>query len=110
MEHLLLDVDVNNKNNILNKDYENFLKQMNGDNRLCKERLDIYKYIFEVMKYDNKQNLMNEIKYRVTDNENFNEVILSILEKDGDLMSKLLFIKNRLTGFLIEDKIREKII
>ena len=64
-------------------------------------RWELYNIIIQELYDTNNDIFINEIKYRITDGENPNNVFLDILEKSN--IGNLWFIKKRLEEFEEED-------
>lgn len=91
------------ENSRLNKEYQTLKNTEAG-----KERLNVYNYIMDVIRHSKGKRITNEIKYRVTEGENLNQVFLEVLERDSDLMEKLLFMRNTISGYIEEDRLYER--
>jgi hypothetical protein len=64
------------------------------------ERWETYNIIIEALIEDGKGNYFKEIKYRLTDGENPNEVILDIIERQNDDISGLIwYLKKRVEEY-----------
>lgn len=71
------------------------------------ERWETYNYIIQELINEGKIEYFKEIKYRLTDGENPNEVMLEIIERDGDEASGLIWIlKRRLEEYLEDDYLK----
>ena len=58
-------------------------------------------------KYTLNENYFDEIKYRLTDGEDANQVILDIIERDMDNMNGLIwFLKRRVEEYIQADNLR----
>jgi hypothetical protein len=67
-------------------------------------RWEIYSVIIQELIKQGKQEYLSEIKYRITDGENPNRVILDIMEKESDSIdASTWFFKRKLEEFLEED-------
>jgi len=93
------------KSNILDKQYKNFmlkLKEKNNDE--VEDRWEIYNVIIDELIKEGDENCLNEIKYRITDGEDPNVIILDVIEKNKDNVNSLIwFLKRRVEEFLDED-------
>lgn len=67
------------------------------------ERFEIYNYVNDLVNMGDKKHVLNEIKYRATNNENLNEVILSVFKNDEELCN-YWFVISRLEKFAEKDK------
>jgi len=71
------------------------------------ERWETYNVIIQELINQNKGNYFEEIKYRLTDGENPNDVILDIIEKEVDEVTGLIWIlKKRVEEYKDEDLMR----
>ena len=68
------------------------------------ERWEIYSAVIEQLINDGKNHYFKEIKYRLTDGENPNEVILDILEKENEnIDGSMWFFKRRIEEYIDDD-------
>jgi len=68
------------------------------------ERWEIYSVVIEQLINEGKGHYFKEIKYRLTDGENPNEIILDILEREADnLDGSTWFFKRRIEEYIEED-------
>ena len=68
------------------------------------DRWETYNTIFQELADDDKVHYFEEIKYRLTDGENPNSVILNIIDREADSVSELVwFLKRRVEEYLDED-------
>lgn len=89
----------------LNKEY---IKYLNKISKTISEdeqaRWDTYNIILNELFSNNKKRVISEIKYRITDGENPNEVFLDVLDRDDiDLNNIDCFVKKRIEEYLDED-------
>ena len=71
------------------------------------ERWETYNAIIQELINEGKIEIFTEIKYRVTDGEDPNDVILDIIEKNGDDINGLIwFLKRRIEEYQESDYIR----
>jgi hypothetical protein len=93
------------KKSKLDKAYNEHLKNIiHSINEEEEGRWETYSVIIEQLVKQGKDNYLEEIKYRLTDGENPNEVILSIIEKESDNVDALTwFFKKRVEEYLEED-------
>lgn len=92
------------KVNILDKEYDKVLFLLkNNLGELADDRFDIYLVIIDELKKNNK---FSEFKYRLTDGEEINQLILDIINenKNNDV---LWFLKDKVKNFLDEDFIKK---
>jgi hypothetical protein len=69
-----------------------------------KLRWETYEMIFQELFNEGKTECLNEIKYRLTDGEDPNEVILDVIEKYVDDVNALIwFFKRRIEEYKEED-------
>ena len=66
-------------------------------------RWDIYNLIMEELIELNKLDLFDEVRYRITDNEDPNYVMIDVLNKAEVLSGLLWLIKKRIKFFIDED-------
>jgi hypothetical protein len=98
--------DSQGKNTTLDKEYSKLIKNViNGMDEETEARWEIYNLIIkELIDIDNGK-YFKEIKYRLTDGENANKVILSIISRyDPNELSNLIWIlKKKLEEFEEDD-------
>ncbi len=89
----------------LDKEYNRYLektlKKIQDDDML--HRWDIYNLIMEELIELNKLDLFDEVRYRITDDEDPNEVMMDVLNKTEVLSGLLWLIKKRIKFFIDED-------
>lgn len=83
--------------NHFNKYIHKVFEQTNED---TENRWEIYNMIIEELLNSNKVKSIQEIKYRLTDGENINKVMLDIIDKETDT---LWFIRRRIEEFIEDD-------
>lgn len=67
-------------------------------------RWETYNLIIQSLIKENKYDFISEIKYRLTDGENTNEVILDIINREGLVADGLVWLlKRRVEEYLEED-------
>jgi hypothetical protein len=67
-------------------------------------RWETYNLIITQLVKEDKINYFKEMKYRLTDGENPNEIILDILEREAENMDSLVwFLKRRVEEYMEED-------
>lgn len=82
--------------------YINNLKQTLDEEET--ERWEIYQAIFQILIDEGKPQYLNELKYRISDGENPNEIILDIIKREGDNIDGLIWsFKSKLEEFIEED-------
>ena len=90
--------------NILDKMYEKLLRD--NISTVCEDqelRLETYDLILYELKREGDYKTYEEIKYRITDGENPNEVFYDIILR-GDYSSSLIWLfKRRISEFIEED-------
>lgn len=65
---------------------------------------DTYSLIIENLLNQGHKNILKEVKYRLTDGENPNEIILDIVQRHYDSVDGLIwFLKRRVEEYLEED-------
>ena len=71
-------------------------------------RWEIYELIIDEIKKDTKRDYINEVKYRFSDGENHNNVILDIIDKESENINELVwFLRKRIEDFIDEDYFNE---
>ena len=80
---------------------KSFNHQIKDDDML--HRWDIYNLIMEELIELNKLDLFDEVRYRITDDEDPNEVMMDVLNKAEVLSGLLWLIKKRIKFFIDED-------
>lgn len=94
------------KKSVLNESYKSYVASIlnalkDDDDEI---RWEIYNIIMSNFYNKGKINLINEYKYRVTDGENPNEIILDIINKHPyDIDSTVWSFKRKLEEFLEDD-------
>ena len=95
------------KQSVLDKAYNKHIKEVldTVDDEI-RERWETYQVIFEELVKEGKEDYFNEIKYRLTDGEDPNQVILDIIERDTDNLNGLLwFLKRRIEEYIEDDNL-----
>jgi hypothetical protein len=93
------------KESTLDKAYHKYIEKL----RLTlseddENRWEIYSIIMEQLISQGKYEYLTEIKYRITDGENPNQVILDIIERESDNVDNVTwFFKRRIEEFLDDD-------
>lgn len=89
----------------LDKEYNRFidktLKNVTDENIL--DRWDTYNLILCELLKMGENNLFNEIRYRLTDGEDPNEVMVTVIDKLGDSSAFLWLIKKRVESYIEDD-------
>ena len=67
------------------------------------ERFEIYNYVNDLINMNENSHVLNEIKYRATNGENLNRVILSVFKKH-EVLCDYWFVIGRLKKFADKDK------
>lgn len=95
------------KYNILDKMYDNAIrKNLMSIDEDYECRLETYNIIMSELRNEGNYINYDEIKYRITDGENVNEVFYDIINR-GDYSSPLIWImRRRVEGYLEEDSYR----
>jgi hypothetical protein len=69
-----------------------------------KARWETYNLIVEVLTESTKKDYMKEIKYRITDNEDPNFILLEIIQREGENTEGIIwFLKKRIEEYIDED-------
>jgi len=105
METNILLKPTKRKSSVLDKAYSKhidaILKNINDEEE---GRWEIYGAIIQQLIDDGKESYYKEIKYRLSDGENPNKVMLDIIERESDSIDGLLFFfKKRIEEYLEED-------
>lgn len=67
-------------------------------------RWDIYRLIVEFLISEGDKNVLGEIKYRITDGENPNQILLDITERHSDSLNGMVWLlRKRVEEYLEED-------
>lgn len=96
------------KKSTLDKAYHNHvnkvIKTLTDDEE---NRWETYGLIFQQLMSNGNFDAINEIKYRLTDGENPNEVLLDIINKHSNNVDNLTwFLKRRIEEYMDEDLVR----
>lgn len=84
-----------------NKHIINLFEELDDDK---KARWETYNLIVEVLIESTKNDYITEIKYRITDGEDPNYVILDIINRESDVVDGLVwFLKKRIEEYIDED-------
>jgi hypothetical protein len=95
----------NNKRTILDKAYNkhiiNVIETLDEEKQ---SRWETYNLVVEELTEDSKIDYITEIKYRITDGEDPNYIMLDIIERESDNLDGLvLFLKKRIEEYIDED-------
>jgi len=95
----------NNRKTYLDKAYNthiiNLFEELDEEK---KSRWETYNLIVEVLTESTKKDFMKEIKYRITDGEDPNIIILDIIQREIDYADGLIwFLKKRVEEYIDED-------
>ena len=67
-------------------------------------RWEVYNLIICHLHKNTGKDYLSEVKYRLTDGENPNDIIMSIIERENDGVDNLIWsLKKRVEGFIDED-------
>jgi len=96
------------KKSVLDRAYNKHVKEvLDTMDEEIQERWETYQVIFEELIKEGKEEYFDEIKYRLTDGEDPNQVILDIIERDMDSMNGLIwFLKRRIEEYVQADNLR----
>lgn len=84
------------KKSKLDEEYNKFLNEvLKNIKEEDEEKWETYSRIMEYLIHQGKVNYLSEIKYRITDNENPNQVILDILDREQDNFDYLIWVLKR---------------
>ena len=89
----------------LNQDFnQQVFKILNLLNEEEENRLETYHLVIQYLIFNKKLNYIHEIKYRISEGEDKNEVILSIITRDGlDFDGLVWLLKKRIEEYIDED-------
>ena len=94
----------NGKYNNLDKAYNNFIqKNVSSTNKETKLRFETYCLIMNELISMNELESFEEAKYRLTDGENPNHVMIDLIDKYKDDSHTLWFIRKRIVDYIDED-------
>ena len=92
------------KKTTLDKAYKkHIVNVLNSFDEEEESRWETYNVIVSSLVKDHKDNIINEIKYRLTDGENVNEILLSIIDRDVLEVDGLVWLLKRRIEDYIED-------
>ena len=93
------------KKTTLDKEYNNHIYNiLNSSTEEKKNRWEIYDLVISELIKQGDIDYFKEFKYRLTDGENPNEIILDFIDRDTDNVTSLVWsLKNRIEQFLDED-------
>lgn len=93
------------KRTTLDKAYNNHIKiVLNTLNEEEENRWETYNLVISELKSQSNKDYFKELKYRLTDGEDPNEVLLDIINKANDDVSGLVwFLKRRIEEYLEDD-------
>lgn len=96
------------KNSTLDKAYYRHINNLIETLDEEKEgRWETYNMIIQELINEGKSYYFNEIKYRLTDGEDPNMVMLDIIERDGETVNGFIwFLKRRIEEYLEDDYLR----
>jgi hypothetical protein len=95
------------KNINLEKDFKNYIDNIQIINNNLSERWDTYNLIIGELKTLGLEIIINEIKYRITDGENPNTVMLDIINRDLIGSNIIWVLKKRIEEFYEEDYLNQ---
>lgn len=88
----------------LDKEYKKLINEIiQTFDEEIKDRWELYNIIINELIKNGKEKYFQELKYRLTDGENPNQVILDIINRDNDTSNMLFYLKNKIKMFLDED-------
>lgn len=95
----------NERKTYLDKAYNNHIKslfdELDDDK---KARWEIYNVIVEELTNNTDEDHMKEIKYRLTDGEDPNEIILDIIDRHSDNLHDVIwFLRKKIEDYIDED-------
>lgn len=84
--------------------YEHVNSLLNNLNEEDEIRWETYGLIIENLVSQGNHNILKEVKYRMTDGENPNEIILDLIHRHSDTADGMIwFLKRRVEEYLEED-------
>lgn len=100
----------NNKNRtFLDKAYNTHINNIldNIDEEKA-SRWEVYELIIDEIKKDTKRDYIKEVKYRFSDGEDHNKVILEIIDRESENINDLVwYLRKRIEEFIDEDYFNE---
>lgn len=96
-------VKSNKKYTVLDKAYRKLINDVLNVSEENKERWEYYNIIIDELIKNEKEEYFQELKYRLTDGENPNKVILDIINRDKELSNLMWFLVKRIEEYLEED-------
>ena len=87
----------------LDRDYKKFINSLNNKS-YHEERLETYNIVVNEIYNSGYYNIINEFKYRVTDGENINKVLIDITSNLDD-NNIIYYLKKRIDEYYEEDVI-----
>ena len=91
----------------LDKEYKQYVNNiMRNSDEDIKSRWETYNLIIEELIKEGRIDLFQEVKYRLTDNEDPNSIMLDIIDKTENQNSFIYFFKKRILGYKDEDFIK----
>lgn len=102
MENLnfVKNTDKLNSTNTLDREFKKFI---HTDLSYDKGRLEIYNYVMNQLINNDMIDYLNEMKYKITDGENPNKVILDIINKNKTTKAIFWNVKKKIEEYLDED-------
>lgn len=93
------------KRTILDKAYIRYINNLKQTlNEEETERWEIYQIILQLLMDEGKTHYLNELKYRISDGENPNIIILDFINREGDTVDGFIWsFKKKLEEFVEED-------
>lgn len=97
------------KKTVLDKEYNrhinNIISTLDEENE---SRWETYNLIIDSLTHNDYNEYINEVKYRLTDGENPNEIMLDIIERNSlDLDDLIWLLRKRIEEYIEEDFIKK---
>jgi len=84
--------------------YEHINNLLSGLNEEEEIKWETYGLVIENLLNQGHKNVLKEVKYRMTDGENPNEIILDLIQRHSDTVDGMVwFLKRRIEEYLEED-------
>ena len=98
-----------NKKSSLDIAYKNHLNSIiDNIDEEQEARWETYSFIIETLNKEGKSNYFSELKYRLSDGENPNNIMIDIIERESEIMDGLyLVLKKRLEEYLDDDYFKQ---
>ena len=104
VNNLLVSTCQTNKSRLDKVYYDHVSSLLNELNEEEEIKWETYGLIIENLVKQGYKNVLKEVKYRMTDNENPNEIFLDLIQRHSDTIDGMVwFLKKRIEEYLEED-------